>query len=278
MNCRLVSIVIPTKDEASNIEACLQSIQNQTYQNIEIIVIDNFSSDATLQIAKKYTSNVWQKGPERSVQRNYGLIDKAQGEYAMFIDADMTLSPNLITDCVNYMQTKNCVGLHITEIITGQSYWSKVRRFERSFYDGTVIDGVRFFKRETFINVGGFDQIMTGPEDWDLDKKLKQLGKIKLLPNNHQKTVIYHNESEFNLVKYVKKKLYYTNSFDDYINKWGKNDPDIKKQFGLWYRYFGVFLENGKWQRFITNPHLVLGMYFLRFLVGIAYLYSKIKK
>lgn len=274
----LVSIVIPTKNEGLNIEACLQSIQNQTYQNIEIIVIDNFSSDATLQITKKYTSNVWQKGPERSVQRNYGLIDKAQGEYAMFIDADMTLSPDLITDCVNYMQTKNCVGLHITEIITGQSYWSKVRRFERSFYDGTVIDGVRFFKRETFINVGGFDQIMTGPEDWDLDKKLKQLGKIKLLPNDHQKTVIYHNESEFNLVKYVKKKLYYTASFDDYINKWGKNDPDIKKQFGLFYRYFGVFIEHGKWKRFIIYPHLVLGMYFLRFLVGIAFLYSKIKK
>ena len=273
----LVSIVIPTKNEASNLEACLQSIQNQTYQNIEIIVIDNFSSDTTLQIAKKYTSNVWQKGPERSTQRNFGLIDKAQGIYAMFIDADMTLSPDLITTCVNCMQSKNCLGLHIPEIITGQSYWSKVRRFERSFYDGTVIDGVRFFRKETFVNVGGFDQIMTGPEDWDLDKKLKQLGKIELLPDNHERSVIYHNEAEFNLIKYIKKKLYYTTSFDDYINKWGKNDDDIRMQFGLWYRYFGVYLEHGKWQKFISNPHLVIGMYFLRFLVGLAFLYSKCK-
>jgi hypothetical protein len=93
-------------------------------------------------------------------------------------------------------------------------------------------------------------------------------------PNNHR-AVIFHNETEFNLKKYLSKKSYYAKSFDVYINKWSKNDPDIKKQFGLWYRYFGVFLENGKWKKLIAHPILTLGMYFLRFLVGLKFLTRK---
>ena len=66
-------------------------------------------------------------------------------------------------------------------------------------------------------------------------------------------------------------------SFDKYIEKWGKEDPIIKKQFGLWYRFFGVFMENGKWKKLIKNPFSTLGIYFLRFMVGLNYLKSKIK-
>jgi hypothetical protein len=173
-----------------------------------------------------------------------------------------------------------------------------VRRFERSFYDGTVIDGARFFKKETLFKVGGFDETMTGPEDWDLDKKLKQVGKIGILnkdirPENiddwslysfikergvDPKTygcVLYHNESEFNLKKYLIKKGFYAKSFDDYIVKWGKNDPDIIKQFGLSYRFFGVFIENGRWKKLLRCPDLAFGMYFLRFLVGLSYKFNK---
>ena len=104
-------------------------------------------------------------GPERSAQRNYGLIEKAQGEYEMFVDADMTLSSDLIKNCVEFIKKENCVALHISEIVMGNNFWSKVRRFERSFYDGTVIDGARFFKKETFVKVGGFDETMSRSAD-----------------------------------------------------------------------------------------------------------------
>ena len=53
---------------------------------------------------------------------------------------------------------------------------------------------------------------------------------------------------------------------------WGKNDPDIKKQLGLLYRYFGVFIEQGKWKKLLRHPILTFGMYFLRFLVGVKYI------
>jgi glycosyltransferase involved in cell wall biosynthesis len=270
MNTPLVSIIITTKNEAKNIENCLISIQEQSYSNIETIVVDNASTDKTKEIARQYTDKVYDKGPERSAQRNYGMIDIAQGKYVMFLDAYMILAPEVVTSCLHH----NHIALHIPEIILGKNYWSQVRRFERSFYNGTVIDGARFFNKNIFVQVGGFDTSMSGPEDWDIDKKLKQVGSIGLLLpdlfnenclkswklshfitergvdlNDGYGSVIFHNESEFNLKDYLNKKGYYAQSFDTYINKWGKNDPDIKKQFGLFYRYFGVFIEQGKWKK-----------------------------
>ncbi len=293
----LVSVIITTRNEEKNIENCLKSVICQTYKNIEIIVVDNNSKDKTKEISKKYTKKVFNKGPERSAQRNYGIIKKAKGKFVIFLDADMILSPSIIEKCVEKMETGKYSALHIPEIVLGKGFFSSVRRFERSFYNGTVIDGVRFLVREDFVKVGGFDETMSGPEDWDLDKRIKQIGKIGLLKEKEENfnewklkdlvikkglkpekygCVIYHNESEFNLKKYLSKKRYYSKSFDKYIKKWGEKDEDIKKQFGIYYRFLGVFIERGKWKKLIAHPVLTFGMYYLRILVGINFLKRKL--
>lgn len=297
----LVSVVITTKNEEKNIETCIKSILAQTYpqESIEIIVVDNNSTDKTKELAQKYTQKVFNKGPERSAQRNYGLLEKSSGGYLLYLDADMILAPNIIENCMRTVTTNpNFVALHISEVVLGKKYFSKVRRFERSFYDGTVIDGARFFKKDVLKKVNGFDETMSGPEDWDLDKKLKRLGKIGMLdrtqyPENvttwalygfikergvypkDYGCVIYHNESEFDLKKYLAKKAYYAKSFDGYVAKWGKDDPDIKKQLGMVYRFFGVFVENGKWRRILSCPCLSAGVFILKFLVGLSYYKSR---
>jgi hypothetical protein len=101
----------------------------------------------------------------------------------------MTLSKNVISECVKKVSAHpEIIGLYISEIVTGNSFWSKVRRFERSFYDATVVDCVRFVKATDFRAVKGFDTSMTGPEDWDFDKKIRLRGKVSLV-----KQPIYHN-------------------------------------------------------------------------------------
>src|SRR5206468_1500632 len=100
----LVSIVIPTKNSGEFLEACLRSIKEQTYTNIEIIVVDNSSSDNTQEIARKYTDKVFTKGPERSAQRNFGA-QSSSGDYLLIIDSDMELSPNVIAECVEKAQS-----------------------------------------------------------------------------------------------------------------------------------------------------------------------------
>ena len=298
----LVTVVITTKNEEKNIENCLKSIKEQTYPNIQIVVIDNFSSDNTVKIAKQYADLVESKGPERSSQRNYGMINLSKGEYVIYIDADMILSPVLIYECVHYVKYTSAAALHLSEIVLGKKYFSKVRRFERGFYDGTPIDGARFFNKKLFVEVGGFDEelfVKGSGEDWDIDKKIKQYGDILLLPKysknknntiwsfsefiaergvayNGDYTGIYHNEAEFSLLPYLKKKSYYSQGFDGYIKKWGKNDPDIKDQFGLIYRYWTVFVENGKWKKLLSNLDMAIGMYFLRFLVGMVFVMNRV--
>lgn len=264
-----ISVIINTRNEEINIEDCLKSVKNQVYpgSQIEIVVVDNNSSDRTKEIAKKYTEKVFNFGPERSSQKNFG-VEKCHGEYFLHLDADMTLSESLIKECVSKVQAdENIIALYIPEIVSGKKYFSKVRRFERSFYNGTPIDGVRFIKKDVFLKAGGFDEKLYACEDWDLDKRLKEFGKFGIT-----KSVLYHNEAEFNLKKYLAKKSYYTKNMDEYIKKWGKGDPDIKKQFCFYYRYIGVFIENGKWRKLLRHPILSCGMYFLRFLVGVKFL------
>jgi glycosyltransferase involved in cell wall biosynthesis len=262
----LISVIVTTKEEQQHLPDCLKSIENQTYKNIEIIVVDNYSKDTTLRIAKSYTDNVYLKGNERSQQRNYG-IKKAKGKYIIYLDADMRLQPNLIEECVKQIQDVD--ALYISERIMGTSFLSRIRRFERSFYDATAIDCVRFMKRSAFLKAGGFNENVSGPEDWWLDKSLKRQGyKFALLKNSH----INHDESNIILKDYLNKKSYYVKSFDKYVEKWGVDDEDIKKQLSPCYRFIGVFIEDGKWKKLLKYPILTIGMYYLRFRVGIRYL------
>ena len=292
----LVSIVITTRNEEHNIGNCLRSVSLQDYTNIEVLVVDNNSTDQTKLIAQEFNVQVFNLGPERSAQRNYGLIEIATGKYGMFIDADMVLTPTLVSKCVDEMELNRTFGLHIEEIILGRKWLSKVRRYERQFYSGTVIDGIRFFNREKFVEIGGFDsKLPPGPEDWDLDKRMKLLGNLKLLSNcgtslewtmsdfirqkgiEHESTYIgiYHNEDEVNLKKYIKKKIYYSESMAYYRSKWKSSDPDVRKQLGILYRYVFVFTEMGKWRKIVTNPVLFMQVFLLRCLVGLAYVYTK---
>ena len=153
----VVSVIVTTKNEERNIGACLESVVQQSMPPLEMIVVDNYSEDKTEKIALEYGSKVFELGPERSAQRNYG-VEQAQGKYILYLDADMRLSQKVIEECVNCCEADSGVsGIYIPEIIVGEGFWIKVRCFERSFYDGTVIDAVRFVPRATFQKVGGFD-------------------------------------------------------------------------------------------------------------------------
>ena len=266
---QLVSIIVTTRNEEKNIENCLKSINNQNLNSlsIEIIVVDNNSTDKTVEIVKSSCHiQLYNFGPERSAQRNFG-IKQANGKYILYLDADMILSENVVSECVEKCEKEGYVALYIPEKIIGKGFWIKARDFERSFYNATCIDCVRFVRRDKFMEIGGFDETLTGPEDWDFDRRIKEVGEVDIV-----NAPIYHNEGEFDLRKYINKKSYYAKTFDEYVDKWGKDDRIIRKQLGFWYRFFVVFVESGKWRKMLRHPLLIFGMYFLRVLVGFAYI------
>lgn len=261
-------MIITTKNEEKNIENCLKSIKGQTFKNLELIVVDNFSKDKTAELAKKYASQVYSKGNERSAQRNYGA-KVASGKYLLYLDADMILSPTVIEECVTKCECDKVDAIYVPERIVGDGFWIKVRDFERSFYTGTVIDAVRFVRRDLFLQVGGFDETLIGPEDWDFDRKIRGVGQTAIVD-----FPLYHNEGRFNMNRYLKKKIYYSEGIQKYAEKWGPNDFETTKQVGIRYRLLGVFVEKGKWKKLMQHPLLTVAMYFLRLRVALGYLRS----
>ncbi len=269
-----VTVIITTRNEERNIVACLQAVHAQSVPRscYTIMLVDNASRDRTVDLAQPLVDAVHQKGPERSAQRNFGVA-QAVTPYVLYLDADMRLSPRVIEACLQTVDADpSVVAVYIPEQVVGEGFWIAVRNFERSFYDATVIDAVRFMRREAFMAIGGFDGALCGPEDWDLDRRLAAHGRFALIT-----APLFHDEGAFALGRYLRKKSYYARSFDAYARKW-HHDAVVRQQLGAWYRYVGVFVEHGKWRRMLRHPLLALGMYWLRFLVGAAFIISKLKK
>ncbi|MBS3052369.1 MAG: glycosyltransferase [Candidatus Aenigmarchaeota archaeon] len=269
----MVSVIIPTINSGKTVSMCLNSIKNQTYPSnkIEIIVVDKYSTDNTIKMARKYTNKIFSKGPERQIQRNFG-VQKSKGEYILFLDCDMTLSKNVIEECCKkILNDKKLVGLNIPERIIGKGLFGKVRNFERSFYDNTSVDAVRFMRKDIFLKVGGFDSEMYAAEDWDLDRKIRKFGNIGIITSS-----LSHHEESVTLQKYLKKKLYYIKNMNQVYVKKYQNDERAKMQTDFKYRFFFVFVENGKWRKLLMHPILAALMFGLRFFIGGMFFLSKL--
>lgn len=217
-----VSIIIATKNEAKNIDRLLKSLKNQTYQNYEVIVVDNNSIDKTLQIAKKFTPKVYNFGPERSAQRNYGA-KRARGKYMLFLDADMELESNVIKECLEVIKSPNTAGIIIEEKSKGRGFLAKVKNLEKQLI-AKELEAARFFKSHHFEKVGGYDQNLISGEDWDLSQRIQKLGKLKRIWSK-----IYHWEEE-SLIEDIRKKYYYAIHIQNYAKK---HSAVFKKQASI---------------------------------------------
>lgn len=270
----LVTVIVPTKNSSATVEACLDSIQKQSYDPIQLIVVDNFSSDETPQIAKRFTKHVYQKGPERSVQRNYA-VDKAEGEYVCIIDSDMNLEANVIAECVAAMEGDGHIsGVVIPEESFGEGFWAKCKQLERSFYVGVpYMEAARFFRKDDFLELGGYDTKMVSGEDWDLSQRIESKGDL-----GRTESFIHHNEGHISLFKTIKKKLYYAGLFASYAQD-SNNKDRVNKQTNLLGRY-ALFLSQPK--KLFHNPVLGLGMLFMKTcefgVGGLGYIIAKVRR
>lgn len=249
INNSLVSIIITTKNEEKNIGRLLESIKNQSYKKIEVIVVDNKSVDKTKVISKKYTNDVYDFGPERSAQRNYGA-SKAKGAYLIILDADMELSKGVVSDCVTTAKKEDLKAIVIPEKTVGSGFIAKVRNFERQMYMGDLsIEVARVFDRKVFNEFSGYDINLTGPEDYDLPYRISKKYKIG---RSHE--YILHHEEGLTLAKLLQKKYYYASQGARYANK----HPElVMTQGNLLFRK--AYLKN--WKQFLLNP--ILGVPFI---------------
>lgn len=251
-------MVVPTRNSARTLESCLSSIRSQHYSPVELIVVDNGSSDETLLIADRHADIVEHHGPERSAQRNLGA-QVAHGDYLLFIDSDMTLTPGVVGDCVEAIGLHKVPAVVIPEVSVGEGFLARCRALERSCYTGdNDIEAARFFTREAFETSGGFDENLTGPEDWDLSMRIA--GGTQLPRTTSQ---ISHNEGRLQLGAVLGKKRYYAASSLTY---WRKHGRSTFSQANLIFR--PAFLRN--WRRLLSHPVLTIGFLSLKSLEAAA--------
>lgn len=272
---KLVSIIVPCRNEERVIERLLSSVKAQTYPYIETIVVDNNSSDQTKSIAKKFTSYVYNFGPERSAQRNFGA-KKARGEYLLFLDADMELTSDVLRDCVRVCNIdKKIGGVVIPEESKTHNFWEKVKAFERFFYNKSgdeTTDAARFFRKETFVKVGGYDETITGPEDWDLPETIEKRG----FNIGRVTSLIYHYERIKSPFDLARKKYYYALTAHRYLKKQNISTFSPKTIYFL----RPVFYKN--FDKILAHPVLSIGMLMMLtmelFGGGLGYLIGRIKR
>jgi len=247
----LISIIIPTKDSDATIRKCLESILNQTYANIELIVVDSYSRDETRKIAENYGAAVFETDAERSQARNIGAR-KSLGDFVFFIDSDMQLDSSVVAECVKKTREGNKAVI-VPEVSVGEGFWAKCKALEKSCYVGDdSIEAARFFEKNAFEKIGGYDPDLEAGEDWELNQRVLharcKVGRVR--------STILHDEGKLSLKKTIMKKYYYGKMLKPYMTK---HPRDVKPQLGPARL---VFLK--RWKRLIADPTHAVGMLFMK--------------
>ena len=207
MSTPTVSFVVPTRNSARTIAACVLSLRNQTYASVEVVVVDNESTDDTAERALAAGADrVVIAGPERCAQRNRGAAE-SRGEFVVFIDSDMVLEPAIASQIVEQFEQHPELGaLIIPEHSFGDGFWTRCSVLEKSLYVGNEsVEAARAFRREVFDAVGGWNENLTAAEDWDLDDRIRAHGVIV----GRVDAFIWHDEGKLRLRGTFGKKRYY---------------------------------------------------------------------
>lgn len=272
-----VSVVIAAFNESQKIAYCLKSLAEQSYENIEVILIDDHSNDETVEVTKKTNLKLGlnlkvirlNRHQERSVARNKGA-KQSNGAYLIFIDADMKLSKEVVEKCIKLVETNPDIkAVIVPEKSFGEGFWAECRRLEKLCYIGDDrMEAARFFEKKAFWRVGGWDNKMISGEDWDLTRRIRAKYKIGRISS-----MIYHHEYQLTFWKAIKKKFYYASVSGIYLER---NPLTILSL--IFFIFRPAYIRN--WKLILFNPIYGMGMFFLKGAEIIAgffgFIYSKL--
>ena len=198
-----VSVIIATYNSAPYLPDAIASVLNQTFQDFEVILIDDGSTDETGHVVEPFLSRVrlitqTNKGP--AAARNLGIW-LANGDYLVFLDADDLLLPDKLKVQVEYLDQYPQIN-----VVYSNGYYSSVAtnglRNKKLFSDigylrkdlGSPPQNIKILakqnafplhaamvRKEAVLGVGGFDEGLPALEDWDLWYRIAQTGSFAYL-------------------------------------------------------------------------------------------------
>lgn len=231
----LVSVIVPARNEARNIERCVRSLLATAYPTVEVIVVDDHSTDSTGELARK----VGQSDDRLRVIANPDLpngwfgkqwacatgADVAQGELLLFTDADTEHAPDLLPRAVNEMRATNVGLLTVAGRQEMRSFWERLLQPQVFWmllarYGGTEsVNGARraedviangqfmLFRREAYFAVGGHAAVR--------DKVAEDLALAQLFFRTGRGVRLVRGDDQLSTRMYA--------SLAELVAGWGKN-------------------------------------------------------
>ena len=182
-----VSVVIPVYNEEAVIGDCLKSLEKQAYEDFEVIIIDDGSTDKTLDILSKLQITSYKlqilkqkhKGP--GAARNLG-VKQARGEILVFVDADMTFDKDFLKKLTEPIRKGEVIGTFSKEeyLANKANVWARCWNINRGLppdrmHPEKFPDTQKVFRaitKSAFKKAGGFDEKAGYTDDWSLAKRL----------------------------------------------------------------------------------------------------------
>lgn len=203
-----VSVIIPTYNRSNYVQQAVESVLNQTYNDYEILVIDDGSTDDTKRLLEKYADRikyVYQTNQKVGAARNNG-IRHAQGKYIAFLDSDDLWLPQKLERDVAYFEANPQVGLVYSNVIyfsdEGANLYTRRMKspsgdvLEKIIIDNFVVTSTVVVKRECLDRVGLFneDLDLASSEDWEMWVRVASQYPLGYISEASTKSRIHHSK------------------------------------------------------------------------------------
>jgi glycosyltransferase involved in cell wall biosynthesis len=193
-----VSVIIPAHNCQSTIGYTIESVLFQTFRNLELVIIDDGSTDQTAKVVNKYKDQrimyYYQDNQERAIARNNGIA-LASGEYIAFLDSDDIWLPEKLDNQIKLMEKKPesdfvYTDLYYFDSMSGKNvyrYGQKEKLFSgrlniRELLKNNFIQSpTPLLRRQVLTTSGLFDPKIVPVEDWDLWLRIAKDHKIELV-------------------------------------------------------------------------------------------------
>lgn len=224
-----ISVIIPCFNNSKTITETLDAIGKQTHPPIEIIIVNDGSTDDSQSIVDQYcaegkkfrTISKTNGGPASA--RNEGS-KVATGEYLLFIDADDLIAPTFIEKCINLISNDPGISIAYTKAVyfeAQQGEWKLPEFNMPDFLLDNCIPITSVIKRNRFQQIGGFDENLDFLEDWDLWIRIIKEGGTAKRINEH----LFYYRKRFNQTSLTDNKFKHNKSDESRLYVYNKNYP-----------------------------------------------------
>lgn len=249
MNNIKVSIVVPVYNCEKYLNRCIDSLVQQTYKNIEIILVDDGSTDSSGQICDKYKTDderikVFHIANSGSAEaRNYGL-DRASGKYIMFVDSDDYIELNSVGCFVNEAERNNLDIIAGKYIVVDEKQNILDKSSKKILSNNSSYE---IFSGEKFLVTNGFFPVL-----WLYFYSLEYLRKINLKLRTFQNNGCYE-DTEFVIKALVKAKRIKMMDLPFYYYVQRDDSQKERKEESLSYNLLDVADELEKVEKFLNT-------------------------